>query len=64
MENQKIVHIIRGQERAAECTDEPLDHGKHMSSRQAFGIHGKWSMRKAQTLPTYTQLIQEWWVMG
>ena len=22
-----------------ECTDEPLDHGKHMSSGQAFDVH-------------------------
>ena len=24
----------------------------------------KWSMRKTQALPTYTQPIQKWWVMG
>jgi len=35
-----------------------------MSSGQAFDLHRKWSMRKAQTLPTCTQPLQEWWVMG
>ena len=64
MENQKTIHAIRGQGWAAECTDEPPNHGKRMSSGQAFGVHGKWSTCKAQALSTCIQPIQEWWVMG
>ena len=40
MENQKTVHAIRGQGWATECTDEPPDHGKCVSSGQAFDVHG------------------------
>ena len=32
--------------------------------QQAFDVHGKWSTRKVQALPTCTQPIQEWWVMS
>ena len=39
----------------AEFTDEPPDHGKRMSSRQAFDLHGNGA--KAQALLTCTQPI-------
>ena len=39
MGNQKTVHAIRGQGWVAECTDEPPNHGKCMSSGQALVIH-------------------------
>ena len=38
MGNQKIIHAIRGQGWVAECTNEPLDHGKCMSSGQALDV--------------------------
>ena len=40
MEDQKIIHVTRSQEWTAECIDEPLDHNKTISSRQALDIHG------------------------
>ena len=33
MKDKKTVHAIRGQGRAVECTDEPSDYGKRISSR-------------------------------
>ena len=32
MKNQKIADAIRSQKGAAECADEPPDHGKLISS--------------------------------
>ena len=31
MKNQKVAYVIRIQGWAAECAEEPLDHGKRMS---------------------------------
>ena len=39
MGNQKIVHAIRSQGWVAECTDEPSDHDKRMSSEQTLEVH-------------------------
>ena len=39
MENQKTVHAIKGQGWVVECIDKPPDHGKRMSSGQAFNVH-------------------------
>ena len=39
MKNQKTVHTIRGQGWVVECIDEPPDHSKRMSSKQAFDVH-------------------------
>jgi len=40
MKAQRLIHAIRGQERVAECIDEPSNHGKRMSNRQAIDTHG------------------------
>ena len=36
-----------------ECIDEPPDHGKHMSSEQAFDVHGS----GARATPKHYQLV-------
>ena len=53
MEDQKIVHARRSQEWTAECIDEPLDHDKPISSRQALDIHRS----GACTRPKHYQLV-------
>ena len=39
MRNQKTAHAIRSQRWTVDCVDEPLDHGKRMSSKQISDIH-------------------------
>ena len=46
MKAQKLIHATRGQERAAECVDEPSGHGKCMNSRQAMDTHGSGACTK------------------
>ena len=46
MENQKTIHGTRGQGWAVECIDDPLDHGKRMSSGKVFDVHGSRSCLK------------------
>ena len=55
MKAQRLIQATRGQERAAECEDKPLGHGKRMNSRQAMDTHGSGArtrLRHQQLVPS------------
>ena len=63
MKAQRLIHATRGQERAAECANEPSGHDKHMNSRQAMDTHGSGThtiLRHHQLVPSQYRSDGPW----
>ena len=64
MGNQKIAYAIKNQGWTAECANEPLDHGKRMSSEQVLDIHRSGACVRPRHHQPVPSQYRKLWVMS